>query len=163
MSEPHTELRAMIEQASGWAEDWYRGHDALGPIWHMVTRDGRQILTESTPDAGNKDLSVMLMRAAFKHFDVVRYVLVDEAWTVMLKAGDEAGLALARKHGVANHPDRVEVVLFQGEDASGQLTASRVIERRPGRRLRLGKLTIDEFTQSSGRFVGMLPPQGRAQ
>ena len=74
------------------------------------------------------------------------------------------------RRGLANHPERIEVVTLQGEDrACGQIVAHRRIIRPAGRQPYLGALeTMEEVLhlprgaafQFQGRMVGLLPVRG---
>jgi hypothetical protein len=163
------QLRKLIEHASGFAEEAMRRLGEVAPIWHMLTRNGEEIV-ELMPPCESKDDAVALIRALMAIKDVVRYVYFAEAWFLDLRGADNLGAARkaareAYEKGIADHPDRIEVVTFQGEDAeSGRsMTGQRRIIREKGRPY-LGPLEFFETTQSEGRMVGMLPkPKGRLQ
>jgi hypothetical protein len=140
----------------------------ISPMWHAVTREGEHLMTPSP--CYDKDTAVALMRALFELRDVVRYVFIDEAWTVEVKRrpGEdvEALNERSRQLGgtLADHPDRVEVLLLSGEDeTAGLCTARRVIHRPPHGKAYLGPLEIDTPNRSEGRMVGLLPQRGTRQ
>jgi hypothetical protein len=65
---------------------------------------------------------------------------------------------------LADHPDRVEIVILSGEDeTAGWCTARRVIIRPQHGKPYLGPLEIDVFEVSEGRMVGLLPQRGTRQ
>jgi hypothetical protein len=158
MNDPHAELRAMIESASHWADDWFAEYGAITPMWHIASADGREVILQ--PPNVNKDVGARIMRAALQQLDAVRYVFVDEAWTVEVAVDDAAEIERIDRDGAATHPRRVELLVFAGEDQMGQLIATRPIERPPGGKAFLGPIEIDMPPASYGRFVGMLPPRG---
>ena len=160
-------LRAMIEECSSRIEIVFQRQGEVRPMWHCVTSEGEE-MAMAPPPFLSKDLAVTLMQAFFELKDVVRYVFVNEAWILQMTVdSDEAAASLARvnEEGLANHPDRIEVVMFAGEDENGMLTAQRVIERPAGRKPRLGPLEFPDLTgvRSEGRMVGLLPQRGTVQ
>ena len=87
----------------------------------------------------------------------------------MQKFVDPGELEWIDRHGVRNHPDRVEVLMFQGEDRdAGQMSMQRKIIRPANSKARLGPpdWLFDKNThniQSEGRMVGLLPVRGTKQ
>ena len=176
MTDRHAELRKMIEHASTWAEKRFRKKGELSPMWHAVDADGRHYLMPAPP-CDSKDLSVALVRAVFEASNIVRCVFIDEAWVLAKRAEKltaeqaEAFKQQCLKHGVADHPDRQEVVIFSGEDELGFVMGTRPIIRK-GNKATLGPLTYNMSGQSKsdlsegqweGRLIGMLPQRGRVQ
>ncbi len=104
--------------------------------------------------------------------DVVRYIYIGETWTLdrMIERSEEAAIL---RDGLANHPERVEIVQLQGEDDEcGQIMGQRRIIRPESGRPYLGPLemVIDlpfmpygATVQSEGRMVGVLPVRGTRQ
>jgi len=143
-----------------------RGH--LSPMWHAVTRAGEHLMTPSPSD--DKDTAVALMRAMFELSDVVRYVFIDEAWQVEVarRPGEDVDALTARSRklggSLKDHPDRVEIVVLNGEDEiAGICVARRVIHRPPHGKAYLGPLEIATPASSEGRMVGLLPQRGTRQ
>jgi hypothetical protein len=95
---------------------------------HISQAGGEQFI-ELHPAVPNKDLANALVRSMFDLRDVVRYVYTGEAWTLdRIIKPDEQELIFRR--GIANHPDRVEIVQLQGEDQDyGQIIGQRKIIR----------------------------------
>jgi hypothetical protein len=115
-----------------------RGH--ISPMWHVVTRDGKHLMTPSP--------------CPYK----------DDA----VAPGEDVEALNARSRmltgSLAHHPDRVEVLMLSGEDENtGLCTARRVIHRPPHGKAYLGPLEIDTPTSSEGRMVGLLPQRGTRQ
>lgn len=169
-----SDLRAMLDYASRFAERQFNRAGEVRPMWHAVTRGGESLIMPPPIGAANKDESVALMRALFELRDVVRYLFLDEAWTLdKLVEGDE--LAIERT-GLGQHPERVEIVMFSGEDhEAGMLMGHRRIFRPAGRKPYLGPLVMQDehpamaaarserIAETSGRLVGLLPNRGTRQ
>jgi hypothetical protein len=164
------QLREMLAQASDFAAKRFAQKGVLYPQYNMVTSAGEH-LHELGPST-DKDTAVAIIRAFMEIKDVVRYVFLDEAWT-LYKLIQPAEFERIDREGLRNHPERVEIVMFQCEDADwGQITAHRLIHRPAGRKPYLGPLvTLDELAhlppgsviQSEGRMVGLLPQRGTRQ
>jgi hypothetical protein len=155
-------LRELIEVASGASELTFMTTGSFPPTWHMITADGEHLY--SGPISPDKDTQVALIRALMIIRNIVRYVFIDEAWILERKEIDRAELDRVYQTGLKNHPDRKEILMFSAEDQSaGMVTAHRDIIREPGRKARLGPLVIDNFTESEGRMVGLLPAPGTRQ
>jgi hypothetical protein len=155
-------LRELIEVASGAAEKTFRATGSFPPTWHMITADGESLF--SGPISRDKDVQVAMIKTLMIIRNVVRYVFIDEAWILERKEIDRAEIDRAYQAGLKNHPDRKEILMFSAEDQSaGMVTAHRDIIRAPGRKARLGPLVIDNFTESEGRMVGLLPALGTRQ
>jgi hypothetical protein len=123
-----------------------------------------------TPPLESKDLAIALMKAMFECFHVVRYVHFTEAWTLDYR-GEKArkitseDLRKIKQEGLSQHPDRVEVVMFQAEDnEAGLITGHRPIIRPNGKKPYLGPIEyLSEGMESEGRLVGLLPRKGTLQ
>jgi hypothetical protein len=162
------DLEQLIDKASSFAEIMMREKGEVAPIWHMITEGGEELI-ELTPPLENKDLAIALMKAAFEWLNVVRYVHFTEAWTLDYR-GEKARKISADEmqkivdEGVRNHPDRVEVVMFQAEDnETGLITGHREIIRDKGKPHLGPMIRFPTNTSSEGRLVGMLPRKGRLQ
>jgi len=157
-----TTLREFVETASRNIDTIFRRTGRIRPMVHCVTRDGDELIFPSTGE--DKDTFALMMRALFELRDVVRYVMMDEAW--MVEAGnDEAVMREAIKHGATASPARVEIVMFSAEDhAEGQLMAFRKIIRPEGKLPYLDPLQASpDGGMLSGRFVGLLPRKSTLQ
>ena len=160
-----TTLREFIETASHNVEKIFRKTGVIRPMVHCVTRDGEVLVFPSLD--GDKDVAALMMRALFELRDVVRYVLIDEAWIVEALGENAtpekiAAVKKAAITGASASPDRVEVVMFCAEDhAEGQLMGRRQIIRPQGPYAKppyLAPIEIDpEGGMLQGRFVGLLP------
>jgi hypothetical protein len=160
-------LRTLLASASLGCELSFDQTGMVAPTWYAIAASGE--LIELTPPHPNKNLAIVMVRAFFELHDVIRYVFVDEAWSLRGKSSD-SDLAVIEKHGVAGHADRVEVVMIMGEDRdAGMLAAHRRIIRPPHRRPYLAPLEMlsdlpnvprGATFQTSGRMIGLLPPRG---
>ena len=166
------QLRQMLEIASVHCERVFAREGEVVPMWHAVNASGDHLI-EPHPTMFEKPLAAALMRALFEVLDVVRYVYVGEGWTVDARGSDsdpkvKAALEAAHRGEIAQHPDRVEVVILMGEDRdAGLVSAQRRIVRPENRKPYLGALEIvtrpGDGVQSSGLMVGMLPARGTRQ
>jgi hypothetical protein len=165
------QLRDLIMFASDFCDRQFAAKGIVYPLWHAVTSSGEQFY-ETSP-LQDKDLAVAMIRALFDLRDVVRYVFIDEAWTLnrMLQPGEEEKV---RRDGLSKHPDRMEVVMISGEDHEcGQMMVHRNIIRPAKGKPYLGPLQdLDDLpfippgggvAQSEGRMVGLLPRRGTMQ
>jgi hypothetical protein len=160
-SDPHSELRGMLDGASRWADEWFAEHGVLNPMWHIACADGREmVLASPHPD---KDAAALIVRAVFRQLDAVRCIYVDEAWTVEIKLNNRAEVERVMRDGASGHPRRQEIVMFSGEDQFGALIGVRRIERPADAKPYLGPLDVEAPPASEGRFVGMLPQRGARQ
>jgi hypothetical protein len=164
------QLRELLAFTSGQCDKIFARNGVIYPMWHAVTSTGESFI--ETPPFDDKDLAVAMIRALFDLKDVVRYVFVDEAWTLnrMIRPEEDENI---RREGIANHPDRVEVVMIQGEDRDcGQIMLHRDVIRPAKGKPYLGPLqSLDDLSfmpqgasvQSEGRMVGLLPVRGTRQ
>jgi hypothetical protein len=165
------ELRQMLDEASAFCAHHFAKKGEIAPMWHAITADGETII-EPHPCELGKDMAAAMIRAFFDFRDVVRYVYIGEAWTLDRMIRPEEQEEIFRK-GIAEHPERVEVVQLQGEDRDyGQIIGARKIIRPANGKPHLGPLEwINELpfipqgahVQSEGRMVGMLPVRGTRQ
>jgi hypothetical protein len=158
----HTELKKIIESASAWADMVFADTGEILPMWHAITsKDENIIIPAIIPD---KDAQAEALRALFKEKDVVICVFITEAWTCGMTDAKTAKRAMAWMRAgksLESFPDRIEIVVFSGEDAHGTINAHRRIIRGEGRPT-LGPLEWFETGEVAGRFVGMLPRRREA-
>jgi hypothetical protein len=113
----------------------------------------------------DKDTEAVLMRAYFSLVRARRYLFIDEAWMADVSnfKEDPERVATVMRYAqlgrLKEHPDRREVVMFVGEDISGECVQAHRYILRPER----GKATLSPLTvrdgkgdESHGRFVNML-------
>lgn len=165
------QLREMLDYASCFCEKHFAMRGEIAPMWHVITSKG-ETLIELHPTQFSKDMAAAMIRAWFDLVDAVRYVYIGEAWTLNRMIREEEQAEIFR-NGIAEHPDRVEIVQLQGEDRDyGQIIMSRDIIRPKKGKPYLGPLQgINDLphipagahVQSEGRMVGMLPVRGTRQ
>jgi hypothetical protein len=157
MSEKH--LRELISRASSFAEGAMYLHGNVAPIWHLIARNGEEII-ELAPPGESKDDSILMIKTLMVLKDVVRYVHFGEAWMVRFDGNppSQAELDKINVEGARKHPDRIECVIFQAEDdEAGMISGHRRIMRDKSRPY-LGPLELlPARTISEGRMVGLLP------
>jgi hypothetical protein len=155
-------LREFVDVVDRKVTAIFHATGVVYPMWHAVTQGGEHRIVV-TP-AEDKDTAAILMRAYFMLHNVARYVFVSEAWQAFLPNDDVSKIREIAKHGLSDHPGRIEVLMFQAEDLiEPSFTAHRLITRLPDGKIALGPLEFVESMQSEGRFVGMLPQQGMTQ
>lgn len=165
------ELRTMFDHASAFCDKAMASRGEIAPLWHAITSSGETII-EPHPTWLGKDMAAAAIRAMFELCDVVRYIYIGEAWTLIRMMRPEEEEEIFRK-GLSEHPDRVEVVQIQGEDrACGQMMGARKIIRPKKGKPYLGPVEMIEdlpyiprgaTMRSEGRMVGMLPVRGVRQ
>lgn len=162
------QLRHMLACASTFCELRFANAGAIDPIWHAVTSSGESFIEPARADFDTAE-SLALVHMLFELRDVVRYMFVHQAWT-LARTVPAAEMDRISRHGLAEHPDRVEVVMLQGEDHDcGQIVAQRRIIRPARRQPYLGPLETMEDVMHlppgaaiafQGRLVGLLPVRG---
>ena len=141
-------LHDLIEVGSRYAEGLFAKKGALVPTYHAITADQSCLIIPMPPI--EKDLALRIVRELFVAKDVVAYVFVDEAWTVL---SNEEHLQVRP----SEHPERREVVILSAEsELEGALFARREIIRPDRHKPYLGPLEILPYKESKGRLVGML-------
>lgn len=114
------------------------------PMWHAESATDSFII--STDANQDKDLVTEAIAAFFRERNVIRFIFIDEAWIVDRKPEDLQKLMLAG--GVSAQPDRREIVMIHGEDATTAKVRVRDIIRPKKGKARLGPLQTDaEFGQ----------------
>jgi len=176
MKRPHDPTSTpedLIAFASEWAGKVFRRDGEIHPIWHAITRGGEHLILP-TPwgDSYDRDLQTAMVRVLFDLKDVVRYVLLHEAWMADFRgtrlSGEQAEALREElnRDGVKNRPDRIEVVMIQAEvEGHVARSAFRRIVRPPRRRAILAPLDMFNLAgaNAEGRLVGMLPVRGGMQ
>lgn len=141
-------LEQLFERVRGVTEETVARYGNAPTLWHAITATGDAMIVPA-PETGDPDLAASLVRALFEIRGVVRYVMVSSAWWV--ETQDPLSLPPSK------HPDRVEVVLFSGEDeAEGFKIIGHRILRERGKAV-LGPEMEGLNTSLVGRFAGMLP------
>ena len=152
------ELRQWVESVQPWVEKTFKNQGCIPKMFHAVTREGKDVAFRSPSD--DKDICMLMVRAAFQKLDAVRYLHIDEAWT--LEVPDGSALAARMKSGAllpSQHPDRREIVMISAEaEGCAMLMASRAIIRPARGKATLGPLNCwSPSGELEGRMVGLLP------
>jgi hypothetical protein len=158
MTDELTDLKSMIEFASGRAERLFRQQGVIHPMYHAIKSSGQSMIIPALNP--NKDASVAMTKVLFALEDIDRYVFLDEAWIVDDRRG-QIGIDIekANREGISRHPDRREIVMFMAENRRGEMMmASRFILRPERGKASLAPLKITDTTEgkSEGRMVGLL-------
>jgi len=147
-------LRELIEWASEQIGQRFKHVGRIYCMWHAETETETLIITAEAP---NKDAAAAALTTLFRKQGVVRYLFIDEAWTMEYDAGiapDE--LQRIQRDGVSRHPNRREIVMIYAEDKDGVQQATRDIIRPAKGKARLGPLTFADYTGFEGRWTGLL-------
>jgi hypothetical protein len=151
-------LRRFIEAASVGVEQVFSRTGRLMPMFHFCSPHVGDVAMPAPPVS--KDLAMTIVREVLASVEATRVLFIDEAWTVR-RYGTRDDLDKMRTMAPpSEQPDRIEVVIFSGEDiAEGDLMAQRLIIREDGKPPRLGPLEFRERpVYSAGRMVGLLTP-----
>ena len=154
-------LRELIEFGSRTAEKIFAFRKCYEPMWHAITADGEHKVIVQTLD--DKDAQMALVLAAFELFNVVAYLFISEAWSLVAKPSNQAErdrLVDEYTHdGIRDNPNRVEILWFQAEDRTGMLVAHREIIRPAKGKPTLGPLEFEDMDgwTAEGRIMGLLP------
>jgi hypothetical protein len=158
----------MLACASDFCERRFARDGTIEPMWHALTATGESFIERASTDFDEPE-ALATIHALFDLRDVIRYVFMYEAFTLArLLPADE--MDRVSRRGLAAHPERVEVVVLQGESREcGQIVAHRRIIRPAGRKPHLGAIeTMEEVMhlprgaaiRFQGRMVGLLPVRG---
>jgi hypothetical protein len=115
------------------------------------------------PRARPASIKDKVAAAVRRVFDVTSYVYMAEAWVLASQIMPADELRSIEQHGIRNHPDCTEAIVFIAEDANGMAHAQQVITRSRGKKPRLGKLKWIDMPEMPGRLAGMLPAEGTRQ
>lgn len=147
------DLRTLIEMSSRLIEKIFYDRGEIQPMYHCFYADGRVGITPAP--VADKATAMIIMREFFELEEIVKYLFISEAWTLL--ENKDVDLDYIRKYGIADHPNRREVILFVAEDQTAMLMASRAIKRSTTGKATLGPLDFKEHTKAEGRMVGLLP------
>jgi hypothetical protein len=149
-----SKLRAMLFEASEVAEVIFKRDGCIEPCWTFTTRAGNTAMLPPPPC--DKDASIAIIRDVFNMLDVVGYVFMDEAWSLVSSMAEDR-----RFVDIAAHPDRVEIIILMAElEWEGMLLGQRRVIRPKRGRPRLDPLVLDASPIIKGRMTGLLPQRG---
>lgn len=153
------EAKKTIEKQASIVRMIFEKAGEVAPLFRYHGIQGTRVIAPPDFDGDDaKDFVSAVVRNVLRR-DRAEWVLhISEAWMLFLPADAEIP-----DERPSEHPDRVEVVLYQLEDhEAGTVSASQRIirsERKPY----LDALNFDpETIVSMGRFVDLLPRKGRA-
>ena len=146
-------LRALIEQASDMAAAMYDPDDVLTPHFIAEAADGSITMVAVMASGRDLDLFRNSVPKRLAADGCRRWVFFSEAYSAKYRAGDV-------KVEPVDHPERIEVVVFDGYDVPGNRTcrATRQILRLDGS-ARLMPLVVNGGT--TGFVPSMTSREGR--
>lgn len=157
MSSRKDELHDFLTKEADAARNLFTKLGRVDAYVHSVNKADEHAVTMFALET--KDQVAIAIRGVLKKTGAVRYVFVDEAWTVMARS-EQQGRALqeyARSKSLEDHPDRVEIIMLAAEDAYGNRLMGRIVILRPEHGpAQLQPVIIDDYPQSSGRFTGLI-------
>lgn len=132
-----TSLRALVDKAAGFAEAMFDPDEMMIPHFLAEAADGGLTVMALALSGRDLDRTRRLAEVKFKLQGFRRWVFFSEAWSAEYRTGDRAVQPV-------DHPERIEVVLFDGFDVAGQrrLRATRQILRTKGTAIRLMPLVV---------------------
>jgi len=130
------------------------------PIFHFKGEHGETVIVSPSTagSAQEKDQASTIMRQILDADNAVWVVMITEAWVVSGHE-DEIG-RIDHSKGLANHPMRREVVMYQMEDEEfGIMDGMQTIVRPDDAPPHLAEMEWHHSRKSSasGRLVGLLP------
>jgi hypothetical protein len=127
-----------------------QGH--VNAMVHAIDGQGEHIfIMLPMADDNQKDFAAAALRRFIMDKNIIQLVYIAEAWVVSLKNPDMTNLPRPK-----DHPERTEALVFQGENATQNLTAQVEI-RRHGNKVELGPTDMwEEPSIQAGRFTDLL-------
>jgi hypothetical protein len=122
----------------------------IAPMFFGEDAEGQcTILFALFKNDSEKDATAAKVRETFRKKNVIRYVFCSEAWALVVPT------PTGQLPRPSQHPDRVEVVIVEAEDKSGQNLTAHMPIKRKGDAVTLGE--PEYFGDvGSGRFAGLL-------
>jgi hypothetical protein len=156
---------AFIRFAAKGAAINFARHKGVEPIFITVSETGDWQITALSfiwqDNADRKDIVFAAMRGIAKEKRAVRCAFISEAWA--LEGSNETVRHALAEGSLERVPGRREIVSIVAEDRSeGQRNAWMEIVRPDGRDPYLLTLHIEQFSESYGRGVGLLPAETAA-
>ena len=150
--------RELIRRVSTVIEEMFATQGQIITISHYKGDSGEGFLTSEMHDANEKEATAIAVRQILADENAVWVIVITEAWVVR-GSKEEIGDIDHRK-GLAEHPKREELVMYQLEDEDLMMGVSAVQEivRPPDRPPHLGELKwLEPSMFTEGRLVGLLP------
>ena len=158
--------RRLILGAAAYGEKTFKAYGQVAPVWLVVDRDGENVVLKSPwSSEEERSLAAIQIRAMLAEMDAAAYVFICESWMVhkKLEGLHPSVLERIRHMRVADQAERVEVIWYTAEDASGFASAFQRIEHPQGRPSFLRALEWLPTDQVEGGFVAMLPVKAGAR
>src|ERR1700674_1763665 len=147
-------MEGLIMRLSKVAKKNFNEHGALPPVFCCITGDGRPFMLPAMMGA-DKEQSFAVARAVIQQLGVVLYVFVSEAWVGMFAADiSNAELREIDRHGLKDHPDRREAIVYNAEDREGNAVSAQQFILRP---------EVSKPVLSPLQFVELAPGQSRGR
>lgn len=155
------EAKKVIEKQERIVRVLFDRAGMMSAVFHYHGMHGTRILAPPADDFDSdigKDFIAWVVREMLKKERAEWVLYISEAWMLVLDSPN----AEIPEQRPRDHPDRIEVVLYQLEDAdAGIVSANQRITRTGGKPI-LGPLRFDpDQMVSIGRFQDLLPRKGR--
>jgi hypothetical protein len=147
-------LKQFAERAADGAARIFAALGEMPAMYHAIDGRGRDLLI-GEPPCDNRDQAVALVRELLATVEASRVCFMNEAWTVHAMTKQAADNIVGK---VADHPDRVEVLMVAAEDAREPALFGHRRIIRNGDSAELGPLEWFDMNNAEGRMIGLLPP-----
>lgn len=144
-------LREHMEYAAVRARAIFNAQGSIGPMIHAIDANGMHHFALIHME--DKDVAAAAMRDFVQAKNIQQLVYLSEAWILSEPATNSIDMNQLPRP--ADHPDRTEALIFQGENATESLCAQIEITRN-GDQVELGPTDIWASAFSAGRFVNLL-------
>lgn len=160
MTKPTPLIPPSVSEIARTARDIFTEDGHLRPMVFLESSQGTALLPVSFENPGEKDMVASMIRAAARALRATAVIMVTESWTLHippeLSAEEQkAAINLASKQGLANHPNRQEVIMVAYETKAGQQIGLMRITRE-GKKATVGELEWTQGMNGEGRFSGFL-------
>ena len=156
-------LETVLAYAAKVARDAFKVRHEVRPMWAGHTADGELVMVvpEKFGNAADKQFAVDQVRAIFKEKKVVMFTFMTEAWMVDSKSTTPQSISrlMRTREGLADHPDRREVVQIIAEDRERSIMGMYFILRPEHGKPTLSPFRKQESMETSGRMTGLLREQ----
>src|SRR5262245_12521976 len=153
-------LNGIIEAMSDAADRMFKEKGYVSPTYLCMDAEGNEYMVPQ-PELPSENMAVQLIHEFMQYKGIIIYVYVNEAWMIDASKTKKMRKRIKTVHNeyssLEHHPDRVEVVVFAGEDADGMVMAKRRIIRPKFEVPYLGPLELTPLDRIEDRMVSMLP------
>lgn len=157
-----TALMSLLQHAEEFVHDQFGAEGHFTPMWFAETKSGDRLGILTPFESGtSKDVISQVIKQMFRDKQVVRFIFATEAWSLDPMPTRMEDIPTG---SIANHPDKVEVLMLNGEDVNGETITALFKIKRDKEKPYLDDYKVHRMTGGEGRFTGMLDQQlGRAQ